>query len=64
MNMDRNSRSLPEDVRDRLVRLAGKPMTREGELVIEAPRLSLQICLAYAGSFRDGFFSSNWQANS
>lgn len=34
----RNSRSLPDEVRDRLVRLAGKRMTREGELIIEARR--------------------------
>jgi ribosome-associated protein len=34
----RNSRSLPDEVRARLVRLAGKRMTREGELIIEARR--------------------------
>jgi ribosome-associated protein len=38
----RNSRSLPDDVRDRLVRLAGKRMTREGELIIEARRFRTQ----------------------
>lgn len=34
----RNSRSLPDEVRIRLVRLAGRRMTREGELIIEARR--------------------------
>ncbi len=34
----RNCRSLPDDVRERRVRLAGRRMTREGELVIEARR--------------------------
>ena len=34
----RNSRSLPDDVRERLVRLAGRRMTGEGVLVIEARR--------------------------
>jgi ribosome-associated protein len=38
----RNSRSLPEEVRDRLVRLAGKRMTRDGELIIEARRFRTQ----------------------
>ncbi|HEU5361015.1 MAG TPA: alternative ribosome rescue aminoacyl-tRNA hydrolase ArfB, partial [Candidatus Deferrimicrobiaceae bacterium] len=38
----RNSRSLPEDVRERLVRLAGKRMTGEGVLVIEARRFRTQ----------------------
>jgi ribosome-associated protein len=38
----RNSRSLPDEVRDRLVRLAGKRMTREGELIIEARRFRTQ----------------------
>jgi len=42
MNIVRNSRSLPEDVRDSLVRLAGKRMTREGELIIEARRFRTQ----------------------
>jgi ribosome-associated protein len=34
----RGSRSLPEEVRDRLIRLAGKRMTGDGVLVIEARR--------------------------
>ncbi len=34
----RNSPSLPEDIRDRLVRLAGSRMTESGELIIEARR--------------------------
>jgi ribosome-associated protein len=34
----RNSRSLPEGVRERLIRLAGKRVTGEGVLVIEASR--------------------------
>ena len=34
----RNSRSLTEGVRERLIRLAGKRVTREGVLVIEASR--------------------------
>lgn len=34
----RNSRSLTEEVRDRLIRLAGKRVTREGVLIIEADR--------------------------
>ena len=34
----RNSPSLAEDVRERLIRLAGKRVTREGILVIEASR--------------------------
>ena len=34
----RNSRSLPEGVRERLIRLAGKRVTGEGVLVIEAGR--------------------------
>jgi len=34
----RNSRSLSEGVRERLLRLAGKRVTGEGELVIEASR--------------------------
>ena len=37
-----NSRSLPDDVRDRLVRLAGRRMTDEGVLVIEARRFRTQ----------------------
>jgi len=35
----RNSRSLPDGVRERLIRLAGKRVTGEGVLVIEASRL-------------------------
>ena len=42
MNIVRNSRFLPDDVRDRLVRLAGKRMTRTGELIIEARRFRTQ----------------------
>lgn len=38
----RNSPSLPEEVRQRLVRLAGKRMTDEGVLVIEASRYRTQ----------------------
>jgi len=38
----RNSRSLPDDVRERLVRLAGRRMTGEGVLVIEARRFRTQ----------------------
>ena len=34
----RNSRTLPDEVRERLVRLAGKRMTGEGVLIIEARR--------------------------
>lgn len=34
----RNSRSLPEGVRERLIRLAGKRVTGEGVLIIEASR--------------------------
>lgn len=37
-----HSPSLPEDVRDRLTRLAGKRMTREGCLVIDAGRFRTQ----------------------
>ncbi len=36
------SPSLPEDVRERLVRLAGKRVTREGILVIQAQRFRTQ----------------------
>lgn len=36
------SPSLPEDVRARLVRLAGSRLTNEGELVIEAKRFRTQ----------------------
>ena len=38
----RNSCSLPEEVRERLVRLAGKRVTREGVLIIEASRFRTQ----------------------
>lgn len=37
-----NSPSLPDDVRDRLVRLAGKRMTENGELIITAKRFRTQ----------------------
>lgn len=37
-----NSPSLPDDVRERLIRLAGKRMTDEGVLVIEARRYRTQ----------------------
>ena len=37
-----NSPSLPEDVKTRLVKLAGKRMTQEGTLVIEARRYRTQ----------------------
>ncbi|MDB9822934.1 alternative ribosome rescue aminoacyl-tRNA hydrolase ArfB [Deltaproteobacteria bacterium] len=38
----RNSPSLPEDVRERLIRIAGKRITREGFLVIKAGRFRTQ----------------------
>jgi ribosome-associated protein len=38
----RNSRSLPDDVRERLARLAGKRLTEEGVLVIDARRYRSQ----------------------
>ena len=38
----RNSGSLPEEVRERLIRLAGKRVTREGVLIIEAGRFRTQ----------------------
>jgi len=38
----RNSRSLTDAVRERLIRLAGKRVTREGVLVIEASRFRTQ----------------------
>ena len=38
----RNSGSLPEEVRERLIRIAGKRVTREGVLVIEAGRYRTQ----------------------
>ncbi len=37
-----NSPSLPERVRDRLIRLAGRRATKEGEIVIEASRYRTQ----------------------
>jgi len=37
-----NSPSLPDDVRERLVRLAGRRMTKEGILVIDARRFRTQ----------------------
>ena len=37
-----NSSSLPEDVRTRLIRLAGRRATREGTIVIEAKRYRTQ----------------------
>ena len=38
----RNSPSLPRDVRERLIRLAGRRATKEGELIIEAQRFRTQ----------------------
>lgn len=38
----RNSPSLPEDVRERLIRLAGRRMSEEGVLLIEARRFRTQ----------------------
>ena len=38
----RNSPSLPDDVRDRLLRLAGKRITEDGVLIIEARRFRTQ----------------------
>jgi ribosome-associated protein len=38
----RGTRSLPEEVRERLIRLAGKRVTRDGVLVIEAGRFRTQ----------------------
>jgi ribosome-associated protein len=37
-----HSRSLPEDVRDRLTRLGGKRMTKEGYLILDAHRFRTQ----------------------
>lgn len=37
-----NSPSLPNDVRDRLIRLAGRRITEDGVLIIEARRLRTQ----------------------
>src|SRR5512137_2602025 len=39
----RNSRSLEPEVRDRLLRLAGKRATSSGEIVIEARRFRTQL---------------------
>jgi ribosome-associated protein len=38
----RSSRSLPEEIRERLIRIAGKRMTAGGVLVIEAGRFRTQ----------------------
>ena len=38
----RNSPSLPNDVRERLVRIAGKKITEDGSLIIEAQRFRSQ----------------------
>ncbi|MFC1919371.1 alternative ribosome rescue aminoacyl-tRNA hydrolase ArfB [Chloroflexota bacterium] len=38
----RNSRSLPEDVRERLTSLASKRMTEDGQIIIEAKRFRTQ----------------------
>ena len=37
-----NSRSLPHDVRNRLIRLAGRRMTEDGVLIIDARRFRTQ----------------------
>jgi len=37
-----HSSSIPEEVRDRLARLAGKRMTKEGHLIIDARRFRTQ----------------------
>ena len=42
LRFDVRSSSLPDDVRDRLIRLAGKRMTEEGTLIIEARRFRTQ----------------------
>ncbi len=42
LRFDVRSSSLPEDVRRRLVRLAGRRITREGELLIEAREFRTQ----------------------
>ncbi len=39
-----HSPSLPEDVRERLMRLAGNRLTNDGEVVIEAQRFRTQEC--------------------
>jgi len=38
----RNSTSLPDEVRERLIKLAGKKMTESGELIISARRFRTQ----------------------
>jgi len=38
----RNSPSLPDEVRERLIRLAGKRMTEDGVLILEAKRFRTQ----------------------
>jgi ribosome-associated protein len=38
----RNSPSLPDEVKTRLIKIAGKKMTQEGELVIDAKRYRFQ----------------------
>ncbi|MBL7064120.1 MAG: aminoacyl-tRNA hydrolase [Anaerolineae bacterium] len=38
----RNSPSLPDDVRERLVRLAGRRMTKDGVLILKAQRFRTQ----------------------
>ena len=38
----RNSRSLTDEVRERLIRIAGKRVTRDGVLIIEAGRFRTQ----------------------
>lgn len=42
LRFDVANSSLPEDVRERLVRLAGSRMTKEGALIIEASRFRTQ----------------------
>ena len=37
-----NSPSLPDDIRERLIKLAGKKMTESGELIISARRFRTQ----------------------
>jgi ribosome-associated protein len=42
LRFDVNNSAMPDDVRDRLVRLAGKRMTEKGELIITARRFRSQ----------------------
>ncbi len=42
LRFDVRASSLPEDVKDRLIRMAGKRVTSEGVLVIEAKRFRTQ----------------------